>query len=118
MKEDASVTEELAPYVSHADFRAGLPQGHFRVIVDRKKARGWVRQRLWLLPIVMAMIGAGLALALGGATWPGVALVVAGVGLNRLVAWNAGKILLHLALRDPAVYDAATGGGVMEVRRV
>lgn len=113
-----STDDDFAAYVSHDDFRAGLPQGRFRVIVDPRLARGWVRQRLWLLPVVMAMVGAGLALALGGATWPGVGLVVAGVALNRLVAWNAGKILLHLALSDPAVYDAATGGGILEVRRV
>ncbi|QJW84905.1 hypothetical protein HK414_18955 [Ramlibacter terrae] len=113
-----NIDENLAEYVSHDDFRTGLPQGRFRVIVDPKLARGWVRQRLWLLPIVMAMIGAGLALALGGATWPGFGLVFAGVAVNRLVAWNAGKILLHLALRDRVIYDAATGGGIMEVRRV
>ncbi|MGV3573008.1 MAG: hypothetical protein ACO1PB_20630 [Ramlibacter sp.] len=113
-----SLEDNLAPYVSHDDFRSGLPQGRFRVVVDPKLARGWVRQRLWLLPIVMAMIGAGVALALGGATWPGAALVFAGVALNRVVAWNAGKILLHLALRDPVVYDSATGGGIMEVQRV
>ncbi|HEY8356775.1 MAG TPA: hypothetical protein VIL30_04870 [Ramlibacter sp.] len=118
MSVDPNTETGYAPYVSHEDFRAGLPVGRFRVIVDPRRARPWVRQRLWLLPIVMAMIGAGLALALGGATWPGGALVIAGVVLNRLVAWNAGKILLHLALRDALVYDAATAGGIMEVRRV
>lgn len=108
---------DLAEYVSHQEFHAGLPRGRFRVIVDPTLARRYVRQRLWLLPLVMAMVGAGLALALSGATWPGGLLVFAGVALNRAVAWSAGKILLHLASQDPSVYAFATGNGIMEVRR-
>lgn len=62
-------------------------------------------------------MGAGLALALSGATWPGALLVFAGVAANRGVTWNAGKILLHLASQDAEVYAFATGNGIMEVRR-
>ena len=108
----------LAPHVAHEEFRAGLPRGHFRVVVDRKLARAYVGQRLWLLPIVLPMLGIGLALALSGLTWPGALLVLAGFVLHRAVAWNAGKILLHLALKDATVYGFATQNGIMEVRRV
>ena len=109
---------EFADYVSHNEFRAGLPHGRFRVIVDPKLARGYLRQRLWLLPIVIFIIGIGLALAFVGQTLAGALVVFAGIALNRVVIWNAGKILMHLAARDSQVYDAATGDGVMEVRRV
>ena len=108
----------LAEYVSHDEFRTGLPNGRFRVIVNPKLARGYVGQRLWLLPVVLPIIGAGVALALSGSTIAGGLLVVVGIALNRAVVWNAGKILLYLASRDRSVYEFSTLNGIMEVRRV
>lgn len=108
---------EYAEYVSHEDFRAGLPAGRFHVIVDPRLARRYVAQRLLLLVIVTPLIGVGIALALTGRTWLGAALVALGVLLNRVVSWQAPKILLHLATRNPSVYAYATQHGVMEVRR-
>ena len=109
---------DFAEYVCHEQFRAGLPHGRFRVIVNPKLARGYLRQRLWLLPIVIFIIGAGLALAFTGRTVASALMVFAGVALNRAVVWNAGKILIYLAARDAQVYDFVTQNGVMEVRRV
>lgn len=117
MEHDIAADPDLADYVSHEEFREGLPRGRFRVIVNPKLARAFVRQRLWLLPVVIALVGAGVAIALSGATWPGLLLVVGAIAVNRVIAWNAGKILLHLAAGDKAVYMAATEHAVMEVRR-
>jgi hypothetical protein len=117
MAGQAACGEDFAEYVAHEEFRAGLPAGRFRVVVDPKLARRYVSQRLLLLVIVMPVIGLGIALALLGAIWPGAAVVAAGIALNRVVMWQAPRILLHLALRDAKVYAFATGNGVMEVRR-
>jgi hypothetical protein len=106
-----------AEYIAHEEFRAGLPAGRFRVVVDPKLARRYVAQRLLLLVVVMPVIGVGIALVLTGRTWPGALLVAAGVLLHRVVRWQAPKILLHMALRDAAVYEFATHNGLMEVRR-
>src|SRR5690606_39345197 len=103
--------EDTVEYVSHEEFRAGLPAGRFRVVVDPKLARRFVAQRLMLMVVLMPVIGVGIALVLTGQTWPGALLVFAGVGLHRLVRWQAPKILLQMALRDPAVYDHATADG-------
>jgi hypothetical protein len=108
--------EDLADYVSHADFQAGITRGRFRVVVNPKLARSYVGQRLWLKPLVLALIGPGLALALTGSPWPGAVLVFAGIGLNRLVRWKAGPILLHLATRDASVYEDVTQNGILDVR--
>jgi hypothetical protein len=108
---------EFAEYIAHEEFRAGLPAGRLRVVVDPKLARRYVAQRLMLVVFVMPIIGVGLALVLTGRTWPGALLVAAGVLLNRVVRWQAPKILLHMALRDPAVYEFVTHNGLMEVRR-
>ena len=108
---------EFAEYIAHEEFRTGLPAGRLRVVVDPKLARRYIARRLLLVVVVMPVIGVGLALALTGRTWPGALLVAAGVLLNRAVMWQAPKILLHMALRDPAVYEFATHNGIMEVRR-
>ena len=114
---DTAAAGDFAEYVSHEEFRAGLAAGRFRVVVNPKLARRYVAQRLLLIVVVTPIIGVGLALALTGRTWPGALLVAAGVLLNRVVMWQAPRILLHMAQRDGAVYGYATENGVMEVRR-
>jgi len=44
--------------------------------------------------------------------------VAAGIGVRRVIAWQAPRILLHLASRQRLTYDDARAHGVMEVRRV
>jgi hypothetical protein len=63
------------------------------------------------------VIALGAALALAGQVVAGGVLVVLGIVANRIVRSQAGKIVLHLSTRDPAVYDEVTTNGVMEVRR-
>ncbi len=113
----AAPADDFAEYVSHEEFRAGLPAGRFRVIVDPKLARRFVAQRLMLLVVLMPLIGVGIALALTGQRWLGAAMVAAGVLLNRVVAWQAPKILLQMAQRDARVYEYVTQNGLLEVRR-
>jgi hypothetical protein len=108
---------EFAEYVSHEEFRAGMPAGRFRLVVDPKLARRWVSQRLLLVVLVLPIVGVGIALVLMRQTWPGALLVAAGVLLNRVVMWQAPKILLHFALQDAKAYASVTQGGIMEVRR-
>lgn len=109
--------EETTEYIAHEDFRAGLPAGRFRVVIDPKQARRYLARRLMLMVFVLPVIGVGLALALVGMTWPGALLVFAGVALNRATMWQAPKLVLNLAARDPSVYAYVTQNGIMEVRR-
>ena len=113
----AASAEDFAEYIPHAEFRAGLPAGRFRVVVNPKLARRFVAQRLMLMVVLMPLIGVGIALVLTGQTLPGAVLVFGGVALNRVLMWQAPKILLQMALRNPAVYESVTQQGVMEVRR-
>lgn len=109
--------DEFAEYVPFEEFRAGLPVGRFRVIVDPRLARRYVAQRLLLLVVLMPVIGVGIALALSGRVWLGAGLVAAGVVLNRLVMWQAPRMVPQWAARDARVYQQVTENGVMEVRR-
>jgi hypothetical protein len=113
----AAADGDYAESIPYEEFRAGLPAGRFRLVVNPKLARRFVSQRLMLVVIVMPVIGIGIALVLMHVTWPGALLVAAGVLLHRGVQWQASRILLHMALRDAAVYEQVTQGGIMEVRR-
>jgi hypothetical protein len=114
----AAPAEDFAEYIPHAEFRAGLPAGRFRLVVDPKLARRFVTQRLMLMVVLMPVIGVGIALVLTGHTWLGALLVFGGVALNRILMWQAPKILVQMAAHNPAVYETVTQQGVMEVRRV
>jgi len=107
-----------AEYVAFDDFRSGLPRGRFRVIVNPDLARRFVARQTHATPVAIAIVGSGIASALAGYPVAGVMLVVAGIVLRRAIKWQAAKILLHLASRQPAIYHDATANGVMEVRRV
>lgn len=108
---------DYAEYVDFQDFRAGLADGRFRIVVNPKLARRFVAQRMLLLVVLMPVIGVGIALALMGARWTGALMVAGGVLFHRLVMWQAPHILLHMASRDPKVYEQVTHEGLMEVRR-
>lgn len=114
---DPTADADSVPYIAHDEFRAGLPYGRFRIVVNPKLSRPYVVQRTRIDFFAVAVIGAGAVVALSGAVWIGGALVAVGIAANRLVRNQSGKILLHLAARDAAVYHECTAQGVMEVRR-
>jgi hypothetical protein len=103
--------------IPHAEFRQGLAAGHFRLIVDPQRVRKFVRHRLLVMPISLAMTGIGIALALSAHPFWGVALVATGVILNRVISAQAAKILLHLVVQDERTYLEAMEFAILEVRR-
>jgi hypothetical protein len=109
--------DAYVPFVAHAEFREGLPRGALRVVVNPALARPYVAQRTHIKLLAASVIGAGALLALNGQAVPGLLLVALGIGANRLVRHQAGRIVLHLALKDATVYAEVTTNGVMEVRR-
>ncbi len=115
--ESTGPAEDAALLLPHAEFRRGLPAGQFRVIVNPERARKFVRHRLLTLPITIAMAGLGMALALSGMPWWGLALIACAVLVNRLVRLQAPKILLHLATQDERTYFDAMEFAILEVRR-
>ena len=104
--------------ISFEAFRDGLPHGRFRVIVNPSLAQRFVAERLHATPVAIALIGPGIASALAGYPVAGGLLVAFGLLLRRAVKWQAPKIALHLASRQPHAYHQATENGVMEVRRI
>lgn len=112
----AGTDADAAPFVPFEAFREGLPAGRFHVVVNPVLAGRFVGQRVHATPMAIAIIGTGVACAIGGYPWPGALLVGLGILLRRMVKWQAGKILLHLATQQPRTYYEATTTGVMEVQ--
>ena len=88
------------------------------MVVNPTLARSYVVHLTRVKFVTLAAIGVGVALALSGHVVAGAVLVLLGIAAHRLVKRQAGPILLHLAARNEAVYEEATGHGVMEVQRV
>lgn len=110
--------DDLAEYIAFDEFRAGLPHGRFRVVVNPSLVGPFVAHRTHATALVLALIGPGVAAALLGHVWLGGGLVLAGIVLRRTVKSQAARILLHLASRVSGVYEHATQAGVMEVQRI
>ncbi len=102
--------------VPFAEFRAGLPQGRFRVIVNPERAQKYIKHRLFIVGIALPLLGIGAALALSGYVWAGLPMVAIGFLLPRVVKAHAPKILLHLAQHDAKTYREAIDFEILEVR--
>jgi hypothetical protein len=76
-----------------------------------------VKHRLLLTALVLPFIGAGIGIAWLGYHWAGLALVIFGVVAHRVVAHQAPKILLHMALRDAKIYHEALEFEILEVKQ-
>jgi hypothetical protein len=102
--------------VSHEEFRAGLPVGRFRVIVNPALAPKYVQHRLWIKILLLPLLGIGVALGISGYIWAGLALVLVGVLAPRLIKKRAPELLLHLATQDKDIYREAIDYEILEVR--
>ncbi|MEK9803140.1 MAG: hypothetical protein VW475_07040 [Curvibacter sp.] len=111
-----SADDHEAIYVPYEEFRAGLPAGRFRVIVNPDRARKYVKHRLLLTALILPIIGTGIGMAFYGYRWLGLGLVIFGVLAHRLVAHQAPKILLHMATQDAKIYHEAIDFEILEVR--
>lgn len=111
---DSSAGAEFIPF---EQFRAGLPHGRFKVIVNPSLAPAFVAHITRATPLALALIGPGIAAALYGHVVLGALLVAAGWLLRWSVRKRSPFILMHLATRILAVYEQATEHGVMEVQR-
>lgn len=103
-------------YLTYAEFRAQLPTGGLRLIVNPVRAQKYIRHRLFVVGIALPMLGIGVALALSGYAWVGLPMVLAGVILPRVIKSQAAKILLYLAQQDAKTYQEAIDFEIMEVR--
>lgn len=109
--------EDEAEFIAFEEFRDGLRLGRFHVIVNPELAPQFVAQHTHATAVAIALIGPGIAFALAGYPILGLLLVAAGILVRRVIKWQAPRILLEMASRQPAIFEDATSSGVMELRR-
>ncbi|MDH3316735.1 MAG: hypothetical protein OER43_13355 [Gammaproteobacteria bacterium] len=101
--------------MTHAEFVAAHARGKVRVEIDAKAAARFLSARLLLPFIMMPVLGIGVALALIGWFYTGLAVLAVGVAVPRLIKRGAPRFLLQQAIEDPSAYDALTRASVMRV---
>lgn len=102
--------------MTHADFVDAYRSGAIRVDIDPAEAARFVSARL-LLPLVrLPVLGIGVALALIGWIWTGIALIAVGTLVPLLVKRSAPHFVITQALADPRFFDDVAALGVLRIR--
>lgn len=101
--------------MSHQEFVAAYARGEIKVEIDPRSAARHLSARLLLPLIAMPVLGIGVALALIGWIYTGLAIIAVGFITPRLIKHSAPRFLLQQALRDAAVYDELTRSGLLRI---
>ncbi len=101
--------------MTHAEFAAAYARGEVTVEIDPKDAARHLSARLLLPFLVMPVLGIGVALALIGWIYTGLAVIAFGIVAPRILKRSAPHFLLQQALQDAAVYEEITKSGLMRV---
>ncbi len=101
--------------MTHAEFTAAYARGEIKVEVDPKEAARFLSARLLLPLFMMPVLGIGVALALVGWIFTGLAVIALGIIAPRLIKRSAPHFVLQQALNDPAVYEQVTRTGLLRI---
>jgi hypothetical protein len=104
--------------MTHSEFQQAYAAGRAKVDLDQAAAARYLSARL-LLPLVMLpVLGAGVALALLGWIWMGLAVIAAGIIVPRLIKRSAPHFILTEAIKDRRIYEELTRAGILRVSRL
>jgi hypothetical protein len=103
--------------MTHAEFVAAYRRGEIRVEFDPRGAARFLSARLLLPFVMMPILGIGVAVALVGWFFTGLAIIALGIVVPQLIKRSAPHFLLQQALQDPAVYDELTITDVLRTTR-
>ena len=101
--------------MTHSEFVAAYGRGEIKVEIDPQAAARLLSARLLLPFVMMPVVGAGVALALIGWIYTGLAVIAAGFVVPRLIKRSAPGFLLQDALRDARHYEELTQGRVLKI---
>ncbi len=101
--------------MTHAEFVTAYARGEIRVEIDPQAAARSLSARLLLPFVMMPVLGAGVALALIGWIWTGLAVIALGSVTSRLIKRSAPHLLLQEALRDESAFGELTRSGILRI---
>jgi hypothetical protein len=91
--------------MTHAEFVTAYTRGEIKVEIDPKAAARFLSARLLLPFVFLPVLGAGVALALVGWIYTGLAVIAFAVIVPRLIKRTARHFLLQHALDDKPLYE-------------
>ena len=100
--------------LTHAEFDAAYGRGEVTVNFAPKAAAKFLSARLLLPLFMMPVLGSGVALALVGWVWSGLAVIAIGIIVPRLIKRGAPHFLLQQSLSDANLYQELLRNGIME----
>jgi hypothetical protein len=101
--------------MTHAEFVSAYAHGQVRVAVDPTAAAQYLSARLLLPFFAMPVLGAGIALALLGWIWSGLALIATGFVGPRLIKRSAPQFVLTQAVQKEEIYREVTQTGILQI---
>lgn len=104
--------------MTHAEFAAAYRSGTIRVDIDRAQAARYLSNRLLLPLVAMPVLGIGVALALTGWIWSGLAVIALAIVATRLIKRSAPHFVLTQALQDERFYRDAMQAGLLRITAV
>ena len=101
--------------MTHAEFVNAYAGGRVKVAVDPAAASKYLSARLMLPLFTIPVLGAGVALALVGWIWTGLALIAIGFFAPRLIKRSAPHFVLTQALQNESIYGEVTQAGILQI---
>jgi hypothetical protein len=101
--------------LNHAEFVTAYRAGRVTVEFDPKQAARLLSARLLLPLMTLPVLGAGVALALLGWLWTGLAVIALGIIVPCLIKRSAPHFLLTQMLDDERQYDEIRQAGVVQI---
>jgi len=104
--------------MTHSEFVAAYTSGRLKVEIEPKAAAAHLSARLLLPLVAMPVLGIGVALALIGWIYTGLAIIAIGFITPRLIKRSAPRFILAKSLQDAVFYEEVTRSGLMRVTGV
>ena len=101
--------------MTHEEFVAAYRTGRVRVHIDREAAARFVAGRAMLPLVLLPILGLGVALAMVGYVWSGVAVFLVALLIRFLVKRSSEGFLLWRALRDAEFYRQVLAARVLRI---
>ena len=102
--------------MTHDEFVQAYRSGAVRVHIDPAAAARYISARLLLPLFMLPVLGIGIALALSGRVWSGLAVIAAATLAPLVIKRSAPHFIVTQSIADARFYDDAVAAGVLEVR--
>ena len=101
--------------MTHAEFVDAYTAGRIKVTVDPSAAAKYLSARLLLPLLTLPVLGFGIALALIGWIWTGLAVIAIGFFGPRLIKRSAPNFVLTQAVQREEIYRELTRAGILRI---